>query len=195
MIMPVLFGAMLVVWIGSSILAGRNSDRVSPVITSNNEWLKLSVKDDPSELMKGLTAQDNKDGDLTDEIMIGNKSKFISPGVCEVTYLVFDSSNNVGRYERKAEYTDYRSPEISVEEPLVFEVGSTIFILERLKVTDSIEGDISDRLKIMSSDVDNTEEGEYTVGVEVTNSFGDTVKEELKVQVVKKGSIAAGEKK
>lgn len=184
-IMPVLFGLMLTVWIISNVMTAKKSDRISPVIASETDLLELSVKDPEAKLMEGLTAQDNKDGDLTDEIMIGSRSKFVSYGVFEVTYLVFDSGNNVGRYKRKIHYTDYHSPVIRKKAPLVFKQGSRLTILERLQADDCIEGDISDRIRIMSSDVNISKEGTYQVGVEVSNSFGDTVKEELEIQIEK----------
>ena len=46
--------------------------------------------------MEGITASDAEDGDLTDQIVAGSFSRFISDGVCSLTYVVFDSANRDG---------------------------------------------------------------------------------------------------
>lgn len=79
-ITPVLFAFTLIIWVMLCFLTNRDADQTSPVIMSEIDVLQLSVNDDKSKLMDGLTAQDNIDGDLTNEIMIGSQSKFLSPG-------------------------------------------------------------------------------------------------------------------
>ena len=39
----------------------------------------------------GVTASDEEDGDLTDQIVAGSFSRFVDPGVTGLTYVVFDS--------------------------------------------------------------------------------------------------------
>lgn len=189
-ITPVLFVFTLVVWILTGIMTHRNADKISPVIASDQDTLQLSVEDDDSRLMDGLTASDNVDGDLTGDIIIGSRSKFLNPGITEITYLVFDSANNVGTYTRKVEYTDYHSPEFSLTAPLIFTPGTKVSIEDYLTVIDCIEGDISDRMKVVSSDVDSTTEGEYTIEVETENDYGDKITAEFPVIVAARRSSA-----
>lgn len=189
-ITSVLFVLIFIVWVLSGILINRNKDEISPVITSDNDLLQLSVTDDESRLMEGLSASDNMDGDLTGEIIIGSRSNFTSPGITEITYLVFDSSNNVGSYTRKVEYTDYQSPLLSLKEPLIFNPGAKVSVQDYLTVTDCIEGDISSRLKVVSSDVNIDQDGEYTINVEVSNSYGDKISAELPIIVINRRSNA-----
>lgn len=179
-----LFVLTLAAWIASSVMFNRNADEVKPVITADSDQIEVSVKDGEEGLFKGLEASDNKDGDLTDKIIIGKQSKFIEKGVSEVTFLVFDSSNNVGEYKRKVRYKDYESPKFELSKPFVYEIGDNVTILDRLTVTDAVEGDISDKMKIVSSNVDMSEPGIYTVGVEASNRFGDTVSAEFPVNIV-----------
>lgn len=181
----ILFAAVFAVWLFSAVLAHRTSDDTPPVITSDTEELVLSVRDGEESLLKGLTASDDKDGDLTSEILVGEKSNFKEEkGVTEVTYLVFDQANNVGEYTRKVRYQDYQSPSFTLSSPLIFERNSKVTVLDRLGATDCLEGDISSRIRILSGDIDNTANGDYTIGVEITNRFGDSVSADLPVHVV-----------
>lgn len=148
-----LFVLVLAGYLLTGVIALRTEDRERPVITSSVERIHLSVNDGEEKLFEGLTATDTRDGDLTGEIMIGNRSKFSETGVVEITYLVFDRSNNCTSFVREAEYTDYTSPVFGIKEPLVFEVGENISILKKLSLTDSIDGDISNKIKIVTSNI------------------------------------------
>lgn len=178
-----LFVLTLGAYIVSSVIFNKNEDSVSPEIKANSGEIQVSVKDGKDSLLQGLTASDDKDGDLTDKIIIGKKSKFIEKGVCYVTYLVFDKHNNVGQYTRKVTYTDYTSPEFKIVKPLVYGIGEKVQVLDRITAVDCIEGDISDKIKIVSSNVDNTQVGTYKIGVEASNRFGDTVTSQLTVKI------------
>lgn len=180
----VLFVLTLAAYIISSVMFNRNDDAVKPIIESTADTIQVSVKDGPEALLQGLTASDDKDGNLTDRIIVGKQTRFVKEGICDVTYLVFDSGNNVGEYTRQVEYTDYESPKFKITKPLEYKLGEEVKILDRLKVIDSIEGDISDKIKIVSSNVDNTQLGAYEVGVEASNSFGDTITKKLTVKIV-----------
>ena len=75
-------------------LVSSKKDTIPPVITAESQELHVSAGSDPKELMKGLTAQDDRDGNLTEEILIGTISPFEKKGVSTIEYLVFDKSNN-----------------------------------------------------------------------------------------------------
>ena len=114
----------------------RERDETIPVITSDREILEIPCDYTQDQLLKGLTAYDEKDGDLTDEIVAGNFSRFLSPGLCNVTYVVFDSSDQPGTLTRQVRFSDYHSPEFTLTEPLVFEEGRGSYsaVMERLGV-------------------------------------------------------------
>jgi hypothetical protein len=46
------------------------NDRVPPVITMEEDTVEISVSDDKSAILKGITAQDGKDGDVTANLVI-----------------------------------------------------------------------------------------------------------------------------
>lgn len=180
------FAAVAVLWALTGITAERKTDKTPPVITAASNRITLSVQDDKSKLLEGLTATDDRDGDITDQILIGECSKFSAPGVLEVTYLVFDSGNNVGKYTRTAEYTDYTPLRFSLHAPLVFGMNEKLSVLSALQLTDSIDGDISTKIRIMDNTTDFSAPGVYTARVEGRSAYGDTASAELFVHIVEK---------
>ncbi len=183
-IVVAIFVMTLVAFGTSNVLLNYNVDRDGPVITAESDECELSSGDGEDVLLQGMTAEDRQDGDLTEKIFIGEHSPFTEKGSCKVEYVVFDSSNNVGTYTRKVTYKDYTSPEFQLSKPLIYSVGESVTVLDRLTVQDCIEGDITDKIKIVSSDVDNHKAGVYRIGVEATNGFGDTVAVNLPVNIV-----------
>lgn len=159
------------------------ADHVAPVIVSDGTVLTVSVNATDRELCAGLTATDNCDGDLTDRIIVRRVSNLTGSNSAAVSYAVFDSSSNFCTFTREIYYTDYCKPHFSLKEPLLYGVSSTISLSDRLTASDVIDGDISQRIRIASSSLSNSESGEYSVRVQVTNSSGDTAIADLIVQV------------
>lgn len=126
-----------------------------------------------------MTAKDDKDGDLTDEIVIGKVSHFSEKGVSKIEYVVFDKENNVGKYERIVHFDNYTSPKFELTEPLMYRTNDKITLSDRLMAKDMITGDISDKIKFESSNVIQNKKGVYQVTVSVKNQFGDYVRENL----------------
>ncbi len=187
-LMRILISIIFIIVVGSwtvnKILYITVKDHTAPVITSDRETLELSVKDEKEKLLDGLSATDDHDGDLTDDILIGTHSRFISDGVCDVTYLVFDSSNNVGKFTRRVNYTDYTDPQFTLKEPLMFKSGDTISMFSKISLTDCLDGDISSKIKIIVNDVDNSKIGTYSVTFEASNNYGDVINRKLPVNIV-----------
>ena len=168
----------------------RERDETIPVITSDREILEIPCDYTQEQLTEGLTAYDEKDGDLTDEIVAGNFSRFLSPGICNVTYVVFDSSDQPGTLTRQVRFSDYHSPEFTLSEPLVFEEGrgSYSVVMERLGAQDLLDGDLSEWIVQTDTDANYQREGDYHIQAEVENGYGDTSSVSLPVHVVKSGS-------
>ena len=132
----------------------KNRDTSIPEITSDREVLEIPCDYTEEQLMEGLTACDAKDGDLTAEIVAGNFSRFLSPGLCDLTYVVFDSSNQPGSLTRRVRFTDYHSPDFTLTDPLVFEEseGSYTTVMDQIGASDMLEGDLSDWVVQTDSD-------------------------------------------
>lgn len=161
----------------STASSGRD---VGPVISCPAEVLEVSVADGEAALLAGVTASDEQDGDLTYKVRILGISKFIEDYTAKITYAVFDSDNNMSTCSRPLRYTDYRSPVFTITKPLIYAKGASILLLDRLTVTDVIDGDITNSIRV--TPIKATSDPEiYTVDIQVTNSMGDTVRITLPV--------------
>lgn len=169
-------------WANVRYRSGLNADM--PTITSDTDLLKVSVKDGPEALLQGLTAQDETDGDLTSRIMVASISHFVEENTVNVKYVVFDTHNNAASFTRKVQYTDYESPRFTLSEPAAFVRGRNFDLLSRVQVNDCIDGDISDRIRVVSNMVNTYAAGVYPVLLEVTNSCGDMSQITLWVSVL-----------
>ncbi len=150
-------------------------DTINPIIADSVGDLHLKVSDDKQLLMQGLTATDDRDGDLTERILVERISRFSQPGVCQVSYVVFDNSNNFCRYQRSVTYDDYKSPRLQLEKPLMYQLGEQISIMERIRLYDDLDGDITYALKLESSNVPDNTTGVYEIELYATNNYGDDI--------------------
>lgn len=156
-----------------------NTDKTLPEIKVEGELIEVSLKATDEELLKGVTAYDEKDGDLTGEIIVESISKFTEKGVSKVTYAVCDSNNNIAKATRKIKYKGYESPKFRVKENLCFSIHEHIDLSKAIGATDCIDGNLS-KIIIMTSDhYSNSQVGSYSFNVSVVNSKGDSAEVEL----------------
>lgn len=182
-IIIIIFVACLGLYAGTGVREKIRNDGSAPVIHSDRDVLELSVSDPPEKLLEGLTADDEEDGDLTDSIMVSGTSYFTEKGEAAVTYVVFDSDNKSGTLRRNIHYTDYRSPEFSLTQPLVFPVNSSEDFLDYVQASDVLDGDITDKVRMSGTAIDTTKAGVYPITLEVTNSFGDRAQADTNVVI------------
>lgn len=178
-----LFVLVLLAYAGLTIYTHTSVDRVPPVITCDSDVVEVRVGAPDSAFLKGVTASDNKDGDLTGEVMIKGITQLITGNTAKITYIAFDSSNNMTTATRTVRYTNYEKPRFALDRPLIYLVGSQIKLLDRLSATDVIDGDISDHIRITTQNVDASRAGVYSVTVQAANSLGDVESLPLKVVV------------
>ena len=158
------------------------SDYTSPVIQAETDSIEVSVNAEDAELLAGMTATDNLDGDVTNTLVVVSKTKFISKGKLRVNYAAFDKNNNVGVAARNVTYTDYYSPRFSMSQPLRFVSGnSTYNYLKYVTASDCLDGNITQQIKITFGDTESTSNSSsrQKVNIQVTNSAGDTSTLEL----------------
>lgn len=97
-----LFAVTLIVFSYFFISNKLNRDDTIPVITVEGDMLDVSIKATNEDLLKGVTAHDDKDGDITSKVIVESISKFTEKGVCKVTYAVCDATITLrmlqGRY-------------------------------------------------------------------------------------------------
>ena len=186
----VLTAAAVIAYSAVEIQAAFFTDKTPPVITFDTDTLQLSVHDDASALLDGVCASDDRDGDLTGQVLIRSVSQFTGENTALVSYIVFDSSDNMGTASRSVVYTDYTPPRFALNEPLVFAPSSSVALSSRLTAQDVLDGDISDSIRLVSSNLASGTEGEYVVAVQVTNSMGDTAEAALPV-IIRRASAQA----
>lgn len=160
------------------------SDSKAPVITADTDAIEASVSVTDEELLAGMRAEDNMDGDVTGSLVVASKSKFIKKGTLNVNYAAFDKNNNVGVYTRELTYVDYESPKFQITQPLRVLTGDTrANILEHIAATDCLNGNITSQ--IMYTLGERTMTGDrasiQTMNLQVTNSAGDTATLELEI--------------
>lgn len=170
----------------SEILELKGRDPDAPEIVSDRDVLEIPCAYTMEQLMEGVSASDEQDGDLTDQIVAGSFSRFVDPGVTNLTYVVFDSRGQSASLTREVRFTDYHSPRFALSEPLVFREGEGSYTeaMERLDAVDQLDGSRKDWIVQTDTDVNYSTAGNYTMSVEVTNSLGDTASAGLPVHVV-----------
>jgi capsular exopolysaccharide synthesis family protein len=161
-----------------------SQDNEKPVINCDETEIQVSVSVTNEELLEGLTATDNVDGDITNKIMVEGFSDFIEGTTRNVNYAVCDSSNNVTKFSRLITYTDYEAPKFELSDSLVYNRGDEIEVLDRIMTSDVLDGDLTLQEKLLFSDIYYAEIGDYEALVGVSNSAGDYVEYSFDVKVV-----------
>ncbi len=181
----VFFACVLVVFAVYRVRLFLLEDSAAPEISAESDSLSASVAVSDEELLAGMSAMDDKDGDVTDSLVVASKSKFLKKGTLRVNYAAFDSSNNVGTYTRELTYTDYESPRFSITQPLRYLAGETrTTYLTYVHADDCIDGNITSQImytlgeKQMLSDVASVQ----PLNIQVTNSAGDTAVLEAEIR-------------
>ena len=170
----VLFILTLIAFVGTFVFQKKNEDNTIPEIIMENDFIEVSCDATNEDFLKGVKATDEKDGDLTDEVIVESVSRFIEPGVCEVKYAVCDSNNHVAHATRKVRYIDYESPKFKLKNSLCFSLYENINVASYIGAVDSIEGDISGSVVITSPDYTSSVTGIFTLELSVANKKGDT---------------------
>ena len=174
----VLFISSLVIYIGNWYKEKSNIDNTGPKIIISEKEMQIDVSvTDKKSLLRGIVAKDSNNQDITDKIIIESISKFVDKKqhMSNITYAVADSAGHVAKATRKVRFTDYKKPRFVLKQPLYFDTGSDVKAKDVIGATDLFDGDISNKVKIVSRDISTNESGDGTITAQVTNSFGDTV--------------------
>lgn len=127
----------------------------------------------------GYKAYDNYDGDLTDKVMVVTQDD-------EIIYQVSDSSSNDTKVIRKIVSEDKEKPTITLkgEQSITLYVGGQ-YEEHGYSASDNCDGDISSLVQV-SSNVDTSSVGDYTVTYKVKDSFSNEDVVVRNVKVIKK---------
>ena len=151
------------------------SRKNQPVIKCDSgEILEVPTKISDQELLEYVTAFDEEDGDLTENIIVERQNYFLEKGLTTVNFAVCDSDNNTVKLKKKIKFSDYNSPQIKLLNDLLISTSETIDFKNVASAVDKYDGDISGKIKIISPNYNNLKPGEYDINFKVTNSFSDT---------------------
>ena len=145
-------------------------DTTAPVITVVPEVVNL-YEGDSYNLMTGVIAVDNYDGDITDQVIITGSIDFDTAGIYTVKYNVKDSfNNNAIEVIRTINVYDKNTPFITLNgEAIIYLEVLTEYIELGAIVTDAVDNDLT---VTISGVVDTDTLGEYIVKYNATNSLG-----------------------
>ena len=164
------------------------TDSTAPQIHISSEIPSISVHDPESVLLAGITATDNRDGDVTDSLLVEKLQRADSSGNVNVTCVAFDAAGNVSRAVYTVNYSDYESPTIRFTRPLAFPQNTSFEVLDIVLAEDVVDGDLSAKVRATSlSEMNLSTRGTHDVEFRVTNSLGDTVKLVVPVEVYPAG--------
>ena len=177
----VLFVAVSAVFAWSFVKEHTGVDNTIPEIKVPEGILEVSLKAKAEDFLDGVTAYDEKDGDLTDKLLIESVSKFtdVKQGVCRVTFAVCDSDRHVTSASRKVKFVGYKSPRFTASRSLCYSIYEAIDLTETIGAVDCIEGDLSSNVIITSTDYESSQAGSYSVLLKLTTTKGDIIEEEL----------------
>lgn len=148
-------------------------DVVPPEIRMDADVITVSADDGDEALLRGVTATDNRDGDITGAVLVDGVSQLTGPNAARVRYIVFDAAENAATASRTVVYSDYEAPRVFILQPLIYNVGDTIALRGRVIARDCLEGNITDRIRISSKDLSNRAAGVYHLTIWVMNKLGD----------------------
>lgn len=171
-----IFVISLVIFGAYKVKTKQLEDHTPPVITCDENVIVVKASANDQELLKGVTAEDNKDGDLTDSIRISARSHFIEKGKRTITYIVFDEANQAGMAQRTVIYSDYESPKIYLSEPLRYSMNqnSNVNPAQFMTASDCLDGDLTKQIRLtLSDEYYSYVSGEKEITAQVTNSAGD----------------------
>lgn len=136
-----------------------------------------------ADLLKYASATDLEDGDISSKITYSSNLNINVPGVYSVTYTVSDSSNFSVSKSVSVKVIATSTPVISATD-LEIKQYNNFNPLEYVSASDGIDGDISNKVKIVSSNLDVNKVGTYQIKYSVTNSLNVTVEKIVKITVL-----------
>ena len=179
-------------FVGYRMVNQLRADTKPPQISFSGP-LSISVGDGEDAMFQGVTAKDDRDGNVTDSLVVESITMSDPEKPAKMIYAAFDSAGNVTKAERELTFTDYVSPRFGLTEPLIYPVSNNSFdVLERVCANDVLEGDISRRIRATAmSNSSIGIQGSHEVAFRVTNSMGDAAEVVLPVEVVSMESYRA----
>ena len=167
------------------------ADTTAPNLVLNGSST-LTIEQDPGNanlyVEPGATAVDDRDGDVTEDIIITGSVNSSAAGTYAITYTVTDLAGNTATLTRTITIKDTTPPEITIlgSNPLQIEKGNA-YVEAGAEVQDNVEGTITLNASNITGIVDTDTVGTYTVNYSYTDTGGNTVTANRTVNIVDTG--------
>ena len=161
------------------------ADHTPPEITVPEGTLEISISAREEKLLEGVTARDQRSGDVTDTLVVESVSDIYDGSRATVTYAAFDEAGNVSKAQRSIRYKKYTGPRLTLSGPLLFREGEHIDVFSLVGARDQRDGALDGQVKatLVGGGTTMEKAGEYEVEFRVTNSLGDTERLVLPVEI------------
>ena len=163
----------------------------APVIKgATNETIELN---DSFDVLAGVTAIDQEDGDLTAKITTTGTVDSAKVGEYQVTYSVTDSQKNHSEKVRTITVVDPNAntkPIFSGLKDQTIEVGTNFDKLAGVTANDQEDGDLTAKIAV-TGDVDTLKAGANVLTYTVSDSKGEKTTQTITITVQEKESIPA----
>ncbi|MCD7863720.1 MAG: DUF5011 domain-containing protein [Lachnospiraceae bacterium] len=169
-------------------------DEIPPDFSGIRSEYDLTEDDEAPDFLESVTAIDEIDGDLTEEIALDDANvEYGVPGEYTVTYFVTDSSGNVAEKSAAVIVQDTTPPVISpTKTSYSVTAGSeALDFASAVSVTDAVDGDLADSVVIDDSTVDYDTPGTYEVTYSISDSSGNVTEKTASVTVKAKQTQTA----
>ncbi len=190
-ILIALFAVTLILFGGNFIRGRFFSDHTAPQITADSDTVyvdaTLSEEEQHSQLMAGLSASDETDGDITADIRLASLSRFAADGSRTAAYIVFDKADHSATLTRTVFYNGYAAPKIYSSQPFRVQENEVNDMdpSKSLTAEDMIDGDLTSQVRFsFKDDIYSAIAGEYDASLSVSNSGKDTRTIPIKYTVV-----------
>ena len=164
-------------------------DLVPPVITLTGES-EMTVELGQAFEEPGVTAADDCDGDLTEQITVEGSVDTQTTGTYTLTYRVQDSYGNEAEEKRTVTVADLTPPVITLrgDSRIYVKIGEG-FSDPGVTASDNVDGDITAQVRV-SGGVDTGSMGTYVLNYTVTDAAGNTAAASRSVYVYRKQASA-----
>ncbi|EOH75653.1 immunoglobulin-like domain-containing protein [Enterococcus malodoratus] len=154
-----------------------------PVLTAENRKIVLGDDFSGAFAMKGVSAIDKEDGDITKNVaIIDNQVKSNVAGVYPVTYKIVDSHGLSATKTIEVTVAANTLPVINAENKVI-EKGEPFNPLEGVTAHDEEDGDLTSKINIKSNNVNTNIPGKYFITYSVEDSHKGITTKDIEVEV------------
>ncbi|MGM0238781.1 immunoglobulin-like domain-containing protein [Enterococcus sp. AZ103] len=154
-----------------------------PVLTAEDRKIILGEDFTGSFAMRGVSAIDKEDGDITKNVVIiDNPVQPNVPGVYPVTYKITDSHGLTATKTINVTVGENVLPVINAENKII-EKGEPFNPLEGITAHDEEDGDLTSKVIIKSNNVNTNVAGKYFITYSVEDSHRGITTKDIEVEV------------